>query len=168
MFTFHQENFTFHNFKLLISFIYVINFSPGQQLFCLTRERMCCSRPLVRSRVKKKPSCCQYLYSVSRYRYDISLQDIFMRYQYLILLPDIVTKHSKRYRCEISLRYIHTTCRYFLRYSYEILLGDIVARYRYEISASLCRLSGSATRRLQSLRLAEETELYQQNWQIPL
>lgn len=148
---------------------------------------MCCSRPLVRSRVKKNnPSCCQYLYSVSRYRYDISLrdiftkiiftryryvislQDIFMRYQYLILLPDIVTKHSKRYRCVISLRYIHTTYRYFLRYSYEILLGDIVARYRYEISASVCRLSGSATRRLQSLRLAEETELYQQNWQIPL
>lgn len=52
-----------------------------------------------------------------------------MKYHYLILLPDIVTKHSKRYRCKISQQYTYQILL-FMKYRQDIhvSLRDIVTR----------------------------------------
>lgn len=116
---------------------------------------------------KKNPAavniCIVYRYIVTIYRYKIFSWDIINCYR--ILLQNILRDIVVWYRCVIYILLVDIVWGILMKYW---LLKDIVLRYRYKLSASVCRLSGSATRRLQSLRLAEEAELYQQSWQIPL
>lgn len=116
---------------------------------------------------KKTPAavniCIVYRYIVTIYRYKIFSWDIINCYR--ILLQNILRDIVVWYRCVIYILLVDIVWDILMKYW---LLKDIVLGYRYKISASVCRLSGSATRRLQSLRLAEEAELYQQSWQIPL
>lgn len=116
---------------------------------------------------KKNPAavniCIVYRYIVTIYRYKIFSWDIINCYR--ILLQNILRDIVVWYRCVIYILLVDIVWDILMKYW---LLKDIVLGYCYKLSASVCRLSGSATRRLQSLWLAEEAELYQQSWQIPL
>lgn len=116
---------------------------------------------------KKNPAavniCIVYRYIVTIYRYKIFSWDIINCYR--ILLQNILRDIVVWYHYVIYILLVDIVWDILMKYW---LLKDIVLGYCYKLSASVCRLSGSATRRLQSLWLAEEAELYQQSWQIPL